>query len=120
VNEISSMLAESARTVHSAFWQASFYAATLRHVLRRAALSLSERLGRTESRIVFVVGCPRSGTSFVAQSIGALPGFVDLGEVIPLRASIAELADLPSDDAGHRILGRLSLVQGLRGGYERT
>ena len=121
MHEISAMLAESARVVHSAVWQASFYAATVRHVFPRAGLSPSERLGRTESRLVFVVGCPRSGTSFLARSIGTLPGFVDLGEVIPLKASIGELADLPTDDAGRRIRGRLervrrlSLVQGLRG-----
>ncbi len=121
MHEISAMLAESARAVHSAVWHASFYVATVRHVIPRAGLSPSERLGRTEPRLVFVVGCPRSGTSFLARSSGTLPGFVDLGEVIPLKASIAELADLPADDAGRRIrsqletVRRLSLVQGLRG-----
>ena len=40
-----------------------------------------ERFGRLDDRLVFVVGSPRSGTTFLAGAIGALPGFVDLGEV---------------------------------------
>ena len=34
---------------------------------------------------MFVVGSPRSGTTFVGDSLGALPGFVDLGEVTRSR-----------------------------------
>jgi hypothetical protein len=120
-HEIGLTLAESARAVHAAVWQAGFYAATVRHVLPRPGLSLSERLRKREDRLVFVVGCPRSGTTFLAESIGALRGFVDLGEVIPLKASISRLAELSVDAASDRLRGqletvrRLSLVQGLRG-----
>ena len=46
------------------------------------ALVQRPRLGR-EERLVFVVGCPRSGTTFVGRAIGGLPGFVDFGEVTP-------------------------------------
>jgi hypothetical protein len=75
----------------------------------------------SEERLVFVVGCPRSGTTFLAGSIGSAPGFVDLGEVHPLKAAIPELADLPAEDAARRLrraletVRRLGLVVGLRG-----
>ena len=41
------------------------------------ALVQRPRLGH-EERLVFVVGCPRSGTTFMGRAIGGLPGFVDL------------------------------------------
>ncbi len=88
------------------------YAATVRHVLPRGGLS-ARRFG-SDDRLVFVVGSPRSGTTFLAQAIGALPGFVDFGEIAPLKASIPGL-----DAAGiRRIIDRirrLALVSGLRG-----
>jgi Sulfotransferase domain len=72
------------------------------------------RLGR-EERLVFVVGCPRSGTTFLGRAIGGLPGFVDFGEVTPWKAA------LPSDPSAaelRRILERvrrIGLAWGLRG-----
>jgi hypothetical protein len=54
-----------------------------RLVPRRGA-SLSERIGKLDDRFVFVIGSPRSGTTFLAGAIGSVPGFVDLGEVAPL------------------------------------
>jgi hypothetical protein len=72
------------------------------------------RLGRDE-RLVFVVGCPRSGTTFVGRAIGGLPGFVDFGEVTPWKAA---LPTDPSADDLRRILERirrLGLAWGLRG-----
>ena len=47
-------------------------------------LPRASRLG-SERRLVFVVGAPRSGTTFLAGALGTLPGFVDLGEVAPSR-----------------------------------
>ena len=41
------------------------------------ALSQRPQLGH-EERLVFVVGCPRSGTTFLGRAIGGLPGFIDL------------------------------------------
>jgi hypothetical protein len=88
------------------------YAATTRRVLPR-----SSRLG-SEQRLVFVVGSPRSGTTFLGNAIGSLRGFVDLGEVAPLKAAIPELYG--SGDATPRIrsildrVRRLGLVTGLR------
>jgi hypothetical protein len=62
---------------------------------------------------VFVVGAPRSGTTFMAGSLGRLPGFVDLGEVGPLKASIHELAPLPEEEAARRIRQTLERVRAL-------
>src|SRR5262249_39154217 len=99
---------------------ATFYAATVARVLPRAGFS-PNRLRPREERSVFIVGSPRSGTSFVARSIGSLPGFVDLGEVTPLKASIPALTKAPTEQAGpgvrHRLemVRRLALVPGLRG-----
>jgi hypothetical protein len=65
----------------------------------------SEAVGATE-RPVFVVGAPRSGTTFMGNSLGRLRGFVDLGEVGPLKVAIDELVALPDDEAARR-LGRI-------------
>jgi len=90
-----------------------------RLVPRRGA-TLSERFGRLDDRLVFVVGSPRSGTTFLAGAIGSLPGFVDLGELAPVKAAVPELAALPPAEAARklrRILGvarRVGLVGSVR------
>jgi len=90
-----------------------------RLALRRGA-SLGERIGQLDDRFVFVVGSPRSGTTFLAGAIGSLPGFVDLGEVAPLKAAVPELATLEPQEAAkrmRRILGvarRVGLVGAVR------
>jgi len=74
-----------------------------------------------EERLVFVVGAPRSGTTFVAESLGAQPGFVDLGEVKPLKLAIPELFRLPEEEAALKLrhvlerVRRLGFVRRLRG-----
>lgn len=85
---------------------------------RGSPLSL---LGPLERRLVFVFGCPRSGTTFFAGVLGSLRGFVDLGEVLPLKASIPSLTSLPVEEAAVRLrrtldlTRRLGLVGGKRG-----
>jgi Sulfotransferase family len=80
-----------------------------------------ERLGRFDDRLVFVIGSPRSGTTFLGATVGGLPGFVDLGEVQPLKAAMPELYGLGEEDAARRIRRivqaqrLLALVPGLRG-----
>lgn len=69
----------------------------------RKGASLSERFGRLDDRLVFVVGSPRSGTTFLAAAIGSLPGLVDLGEVAPVKAAVPELASLAPDEAARRL-----------------
>lgn len=86
----------------------------------RRGASLGERFGRLDDRLVFVVGSPRSGTTFLAGAIGSLPGFVDLGEVAPVKAAIPELATLAPDEAARRlrrilnVSRRLGLVGSVR------
>jgi hypothetical protein len=87
---------------------------------------LQQRRARgVEERLVFVTGCPRSGTTFVAGAIGSQPGFVDLGEVHPLKAALPSLSGLPAADAApqlRRILDRVRRF-GLAGqlrGVEQT
>ena len=98
------------------------YAATARRVLaRERARNLPQRLRRGEERLVFVVGSPRSGTTFLAGAIGAVPGFADLTEVTPLKAAIPSLGGLPEREAAVRIrtilerVRALTLVRGVRG-----
>jgi Sulfotransferase family len=82
--------------------------------LAERALVQRPRLKR-EERLVFVVGCPRSGTTFLGRGIGGLPGFVDLGEVTPWKAT---LPSGPSADELRGILERIrriGLAWGLRG-----
>jgi Sulfotransferase family len=74
-----------------------------------------------DDRLVFVVGSPRSGTTFTAGTLGEQPGVVDLGEVKPLKAALPGLIGLPPDQqaiAVRKILDRvrrLAFVQHLRG-----
>lgn len=95
------------------------YAAGSARVARRSRLR--GFLGPHEERLVFVVGCPRSGTTFTGAALGSLPGFVDMDEVTPLKAALPELALLPEVDAARelrRIVERvrlLGLARGLRG-----
>jgi sulfotransferase family protein len=94
---------------------AALYGRSAVRVMRRA-----RRLG-AEERLVFVVGSPRSGTTFTGSALGSLPGFVDLDEVQPWKAAIPELLGLSDEEAAGRlrtILERvrlLGLARGLRG-----
>ncbi|HEU0057341.1 MAG TPA: sulfotransferase [Gaiella sp.] len=89
----------------------------------RSALRVARRKRRlgAEERLVFVVGSPRSGTTFTGSALGSLPGFVDLDEVQPWKAAIPGLLGQPDDVVARRlrqILQRvrtLGLAGGLRG-----
>lgn len=67
-----------------------------------------------------MVGSPRSGTTFLGESLGAQPGFVDLSEVTPLKAALPSLADASEGEAAQRIrqilerVRRLALARRLR------
>jgi hypothetical protein len=69
----------------------------------RRGAPLRERVGRLDDRFVFVIGSPRSGTTFLASAIGSVPGFVDLGEVAPVKAAVPELVGLPPNEAARRL-----------------
>jgi len=71
-------------------------------------------------RAVFVVGSPRSGTTFLAGAVGSQPGFVDLGEVRPVKASIGRWIGLRDEEAARELratverVRRLGFVRDLR------
>ncbi|MEX2048288.1 MAG: sulfotransferase [Gemmatimonadota bacterium] len=93
---------------------------TARRVLLRSSGSLRARLGPLDGRLVFIVGSPRSGTTFLGRALGSLPGFVELGEVAALKVSVPELAARTPAEAAPRLrrllalAGRLGLAGGLR------
>lgn len=100
---------------------ASLQLRVAKRLVPRRGATLGERFGALDDRLVFVVGCPRSGTTFLAGAIGALPGFVDLGELAPVKGSVPELVELPRDEAAGRlrrtlaIARRIGLVGAVRG-----
>jgi len=77
----------------------------------RRGATLGQRLGRLDDRLVFVVGSPRSGTTFLGEALGSLPGFVDLGEVAPLKAAIPGLSQLEPAVAARRIRRILAVAR---------
>jgi hypothetical protein len=102
-------------------WQAAAYGLTAARVARRGLRSGQRRpLVRNEERLAFVVGSPRSGTTFTGAALGSQPGWVDLGEVPVLKRAVRALAAAPVDEqaaAIRRILDRvrtLGLARGLR------
>ena len=92
------------------------YAVSAARVARRSGF---RPLGR-EERLVFVVGSPRSGTSFTGKALGSQPGFVDLDEVTPLKAALPRLAGEPRAVAAQELrtiierVRLLGLARGLR------
>jgi glycosyltransferase involved in cell wall biosynthesis len=95
------------------------YVASARRAARRYGSRPSGALGRVDRRPVFVVGSPRSGTSFTAECIGAVPGFVDLGELRPLKLRVGSLAALPSEVAAIELERVLTRAQRLCGAARR-
>lgn len=95
-------------------WEAAAYGLTAVRVARRG-LRAGQRVPsvKAEGRLVFVVGSPRSGTSFTGAALGSQPGWVDLGEVPPLKRAVPELVTLPADEQARRIRGTLERVRGL-------
>ena len=95
------------------------YVAGSARILRRSRLR--GFLGPHEDRLVFVVGCPRSGTTFTGSALGSLPGFVDLDEVTPLKVALPRLAGLPLEECARELrtiverVRLLGLARGLRG-----
>lgn len=92
----------------------------VRRALRGRAPSLRGALAPPDERVVFVVGSPRSGTTFLAGAVGGCPGFVDLGEVATLKAAIPGLVRVAPTVAAPAIrrslarTRRLALTGGLR------
>jgi DNA-binding transcriptional ArsR family regulator len=87
------------------------YGGAAARVARRGRKKATSEARDATERPVFVVGAPRSGTTFMGSSLGRLPGFVDLGEVGPLKVAIEELAALPEDEAARRLRRTLERVR---------
>lgn len=96
------------------------HAATARRTIRRYGVRPHRIVGALDERPVFVVGSPRSGTSFTATAVGDVSGFADLGEVNALKAAVPALsaASPPAAAATVRAIlrrsQRLGMVAGLR------
>lgn len=109
-----------AEPIRRAAGTAKLYGSAARRVFVRARpWNRGVRAGESD-RHVFVVGSPRSGTTFIGGILGAQPGLVDLGEVTPLKAAIPELARLSEAEAAARVrrivetVRRLGLATHLR------
>ena len=100
---------------------ARLYAGSSARIFVRARRKRS----RAGDGLIFIVGSPRSGTTFLARALGEQPGIVDLGEVQPLKAAIPRLVALSRDSAAAQLRRILELVRRLGGarrlrGVEQT
>src|SRR5919109_4936825 len=87
------------------------YAGALARVLTRAHRHGREDLEAVAERPVFVLGAPRSGTTFVAGAIGRVPGLVDLGELKPWKAAIPGLVSLPEYEVARELREMLETIR---------
>jgi Sulfotransferase family len=93
--------------------QAGLYGRTVARVAQRGFRERGGDPALATERIVFVVGSPRSGTTFLAGAVGSQPGFVDLGEVRPVKSSVRHWASLPEDQAAIELRSTLERVRRL-------
>jgi hypothetical protein len=98
------------RLLKQALIVTSNYGSAAARVLLRSRKA--RRHGR-EERLIFVLGSPRSGTTFLAGTLGSQPGVVDLGEVKPVKAAIPKLYGLPAEQAAPRLRRVVQLIRGL-------
>ena len=99
-------MSRSSETPH-----ARLYASAVARILARAHRHGSGDLEGVAERPVFVLGAPRSGTTFVAASIGRVPGLVDLGELKPWKSAIPRLVAASEDEAAKELRGMLETVR---------
>ena len=93
--------------------QAGLYGRTVARVAQRGFRERGGDPTLATERIVFVVGSPRSGTTFLAGAVGSQPGFVDLGEVRPVKVGIRRWSSLPEDEAASELRSTLERVRRL-------
>jgi hypothetical protein len=89
------------------------HAAGARRTVRRYGIHPTRALRGLDDRPVFVVGSPRSGTSFTAVALGGVTGFADLGEVNALKAAVPGLTKLTPETAAPRVRRILAYAQRL-------
>ena len=97
--------------MHGLLESAGLQLRVIKRLAPRRGASLRERLGPLDDRFLFVLGSPRSGTTFLAGALGSLPGFVDLGEVPSLKSAVPELVRLPRREAAERLRRTLVLAR---------
>lgn len=93
--------------------RAANYGESSARLLGRRRPDLAALRRAPTERLIFVVGAPRSGTTFLGGALGAQPGAIDLGEVKPLKAAVPRLAGLPEERVAARLRRMLELVRGL-------
>jgi Sulfotransferase family len=101
-----------------ATWTAALYGRTAVRVGMRGGRARLARALPREDRLVFVVGCPRSGTTFTGRALGAQPDWVDLGEIPVLKAAVPDIVELPLEEQETRvrqIVQRVRTLAGVRG-----
>lgn len=114
-------IAHALRAARGVAWAASAVGLAAGRVALRAHRGGSRPITRRENRMVFVVGSPRSGTTFVGTSLGSQPGFVDLGEVPLLKAAVPRIVGRPVEQQAQEVrrlvqlVRNLGIVHGLRG-----
>jgi len=99
--------------MHPVLATATLYGTAGARVLGRSRRWNDPRPRPRDDRLVFVVGSPRSGTTFLGQTLGSQPGLLDLDEVQPLKAAIPSLVALPEGEAAKRFRRTLELVRRL-------
>src|SRR5712691_10350304 len=99
---------------HVRGWQTAAYGVTVARIAHRG-LRGGQRLPRirADERTVFVVGSPRSGTTFTGSALGSQPGWVDLGEVPLLKEAAPLLTGLPAKEQAREVRRILERVRGL-------
>lgn len=85
----------------------------VRFLVRRRRGNWRQRLGGLSEQPVFVVGSPRSGTTFLGRSIGSVGGFVDMGELAPFKGAMPGLVRLSTEPAAARIRRTLAVTRRL-------
>ena len=89
----------------------ALYYRSARRAIARYGFGPGRIVARLDDRPVFVVGSPRSGTSFTAHTLGSVPGFADLGELRPLKRVIPVLAGDEPQAAARTIRSIMSRAQ---------
>jgi hypothetical protein len=90
----------------------------LAYIGKSTAHVLDQRLREHRGRratgpVTFVVGSPRSGTTFLAGALAEGGNMLDLGEVAALKRTIPELLSLPERERQRRIARTVGVVRSL-------
>lgn len=90
--------------------QVRLHALTLRRSEHVYGLHPFGTFGKVNPRGVFVVGCPRSGTTFTAGVLGSVAGFADLGEVKPWKAAVPGIYAIAQQPGSGEVVARIRRI----------